>query len=157
MQAALRVAEWDGIRVPRHVGLTMLHHLSKVSPPVIVDPAERTLYFLVPIGSADHWQLPERQVADIRRRLILPPAQQQMPPGRYWLLLPTVSAQRAAVRSLRAALERIWRASPTSGEGAPGTVSIGLEVRDVREDRHGRSPHFSGPLIRKDLLTHAEA
>ncbi len=107
-QAALRVTGWDAIRVPRHAGLTMLHRLSRVSPPVVVDPVERSLYFLVPIGSADHWQLSERQIVDIRHQLTLPPTRQQAPPGRYWLLLPTFSAQRAALRSLRAALEGLW-------------------------------------------------
>jgi hypothetical protein len=105
--ATPRASEWDGIRVLRHVGLAMLRHLPSASVPVIVDPVERALYFLVPVGSADHWQLPDRRVAEISPRLMLPPAHQWMPPGRYWLLMPTTSVQHAAVGSLRAALESI--------------------------------------------------
>lgn len=120
VQPTLKGVEWDGIRVLRHVGLAMLQRLSNASTPVIVDPVERALYFLVPAGAADHWQLPDQNIADIRRHLVLPPAQQQMPPGRYWLLLPTLSCQRTAAKSLRVAFEGLWNRS-TCGPQPPAT------------------------------------
>jgi hypothetical protein len=109
VRATPQVAQWDGIRVLRHVGLAMLQRLSNANTPVIVDPVERALYFLVPAGAADHWQLPDQRIADIRRHVVLPPAQQQVPPGRYWLLLPTGSGRSTSARSLRAAFEGLRR------------------------------------------------
>lgn len=135
MQIAPLAAEWDGIRVPRHVGLAMLQRLSHVGPPVIVDPAERALYFLVPVGAADGWELPDRRILDIRREIILPPTQRQMPPGRYWLTSPTWSARRAGHRSLRAALEGVWNsllASRTETRPVSATV-VGVYGDGVRD------------------------
>ncbi|MGP3959733.1 hypothetical protein ACTWPT_27350 [Nonomuraea sp. 3N208] len=133
MQIAPLAAESDGIRVPRHVGLAMLQHLPNVNQPVIVDPAERPLYFLVPVGATDSWKLPNRRILDVRRQIILPSAQRQMPLGRYWLTSPTWSARRAGPRLLRAALDGVWNSLLASRtETRPVSVIVGVYADGIR-------------------------
>ncbi|MFF5205041.1 hypothetical protein [Streptosporangium sp. NPDC000396] len=96
--------EWDAIRVPRYIGLAALTRLPTIDFPVIVDPVERTVYFLVPVGEADDWEMPDARILIVTRHLLIPPIQQDMPPGRYWLAMP----QRIAKpKLLRRSLEQV--------------------------------------------------
>ncbi|MFB9631282.1 hypothetical protein [Nonomuraea helvata] len=150
MQIAPMAAEWDGIRVPRHVGLAVLERLPNARLPVIVDPAERALYFLVPVGTADDWELPDRRILDITRHINLPPTQRQMPPGRYWLTVPGCSARRAGLRSLRAALVGVWNVLLVSRtDTRPVSVTAGAYADGMRDiAQPGAGPAVLRPALR---------
>ncbi|MFI7049015.1 hypothetical protein [Streptosporangium sandarakinum] len=89
--------------MPRYIGLATLTRLPVIDFPVIVDPAERTVYFLVPAGDADDWEVPDARIQLVTGHLLVPPAHQRMPPGRYWLAMPQ---RLARPRQLRTALEQ---------------------------------------------------
>lgn len=142
VQATPQVAQWDGIRVLRHVGLAMLQRLSNANTPVIVDPVERALYFLVPAGAADHWHLPDQYIADIRRHVALPPAHQRIPPGRYWLVY----------RRARAGAPPRDRSVPplkaSNAATSPDLSRAQLPLRKRGSGRGALTPAGSGILIR---------
>jgi hypothetical protein len=58
---ALRAAGqwWDAVRVPRHIGESVLTALGDTSGAVIEDPAGGLLYWLIPPGEASAWSLPQ--------------------------------------------------------------------------------------------------
>ncbi|WP_433246819.1 hypothetical protein ACQPYK_45905 [Streptosporangium sp. CA-135522] len=65
--------EWDAIRVPRYIGLATLTRLPEGDFPVIVDPAERTVYFLIPAGETDDWERPDTRILVVTHRFLMPP------------------------------------------------------------------------------------
>ncbi|MET8160357.1 hypothetical protein ABZT47_28695 [Sphaerisporangium sp. NPDC005289] len=98
-------ARWDAIRVPRHIGLATLKQLPIHDLPIIIDPDERMVDFLVPARVADHWTLPSRRILVGALHVALPPAHQRTPPGRYWLTEPVDSVCLTSPRVLHKALE----------------------------------------------------
>ncbi|WP_432104454.1 hypothetical protein [Streptomyces sp. bgisy091] len=78
--------DWDAIRVPRFVGLQVIELLGPQVGPVIVNPAARTMYFLVPPGTTAAWTtLAPTTVLGKGSHVFLPARHQQKPPGPYWL------------------------------------------------------------------------
>lgn len=77
---------WDAVRVGRFLGLQALERLGSVAGPVLVDPAARTMYFLVPAGSTSTWDVPQSQALGETNHIVIPPAARQSPPGPYWLV-----------------------------------------------------------------------
>ncbi|MEV7010058.1 hypothetical protein [Streptosporangium sp. NPDC051022] len=77
--------------------------------PVIVDPIERAVYFLVPPGEVDDWEILDARILTVTRRFLVPPVQRNMPPGRYWLATPRNAFK---PKLLRAALEKVYRLTP---------------------------------------------
>ncbi|WLQ53702.1 hypothetical protein P8A21_39835 (plasmid) [Streptomyces poriferorum] len=77
---------WDAVRVGRFLGLEALERLGSAAGPVLVDPAARTMYFLVPAGSTTDWDVPQSQALGETNHVVIPPATRQSPPGPYWLI-----------------------------------------------------------------------
>ncbi|MEV8635387.1 hypothetical protein AB0395_27390 [Streptosporangium sp. NPDC051023] len=100
---------WDAIRVPRYIGLAALTHLPAGDFPVLVDPVERAVYFLVPAGETDDWEMPDGRILVVTRHLLVPPIQRNMPPGRYWLAKPQRITR---LKLLRKALEQVCSCTP---------------------------------------------
>ncbi|WNI34376.1 hypothetical protein [Streptomyces sp. ITFR-6] len=70
-----------------------------------MDPAARTMYFLVPAGSTREWDIPQTQPLGDTNHVVVPPETRQSPPGPYWL----VSAHRPLTSTmvLREALQNV--------------------------------------------------
>lgn len=91
------------VRVPRHEGLLMVQRLGAAAGPVLVDPDQRAVSFLVRPGTQALWgpQTPFRLVT----LTSTPPPARRQPPGPYWLIPPghrpatDVAALRAAFRT----------------------------------------------------------
>jgi hypothetical protein len=146
-------AGWDLIRVPRHIGLATLRVLTDPDLPIIVDPAQRVVLFLVPCGAADTWTLPGAQILQAAQvqPFVLPSMQRVMPPGRYWLTRPSRQVRPVRLRLLHAALEAACR-TPLMGNasrrrhppflpvrGRPATHALSVDV-GCAVDRNGVRP-----------------
>ncbi|MFJ2095522.1 hypothetical protein ACIOEW_40915 [Streptomyces sp. NPDC087901] len=77
---------WDAVRVGRFLGLEALERLGSAAGPVLVDPAARTMYFLVPAGSTHDWDVLQSQALGETNHVVIPPTTRQSPPGPYWLV-----------------------------------------------------------------------
>ncbi|MGW7001457.1 hypothetical protein ACWGCW_01170 [Streptomyces sp. NPDC054933] len=77
--------QWDAIKVPRHIGLAALETLQGTAGPVIVDPADRALYFFVAPGTSLAWDVPDTRALGDATYVVVPPLGRRMPPGPYWL------------------------------------------------------------------------
>jgi hypothetical protein len=77
----------DAVRVVRHIGLAALRKLRDPGP-VLVDPAEKAVYFFVPTGSVAGWRIPGVGVISPAESLSLPAVDHSTPPGPYWLTAP---------------------------------------------------------------------
>lgn len=64
---------WDAVRVGRFLGLEALERLGSAAGPVLVDPAARTMYFLVPAGSTTDWDVPQSQALGETNHVVIPP------------------------------------------------------------------------------------
>lgn len=110
--------EWDAVKIPRFVGLQVLHALPKPGA-VMVEPTDRALYFLVPPGSTANWTCPQSSPLGESTFVILPPHSKQSPPGPYWLITPNSARLHTDTRVLGAALmnavsgQRPDQSSPT--------------------------------------------
>ncbi|MFF4249010.1 hypothetical protein ACFYY2_31735 [Streptomyces sp. NPDC001822] len=68
------------------MGLQVIERLGPQVGPVIVNPAARTLHFLVPPGTAGAWAaMAPAAVLGEGSHVFLPARHQQRPPGPYWL------------------------------------------------------------------------
>ncbi|MFF4257933.1 DUF6415 family natural product biosynthesis protein [Streptomyces sp. NPDC001663] len=96
--------EWDAVRVGRYLGVQAIGRIARPGA-VAVDPAcaEPFLYFLLPAGSTDGWEVPHTRPLGANAYVVLPPADKDSPPGPYWLIPPKCGFTRAA--TLRRALE----------------------------------------------------
>ncbi|WP_285574054.1 hypothetical protein [Streptomyces sp. RTGN2] len=95
---------WDAVRVGRFLGLKALERLGSAAGPVLVDPAARSMYFLVPAGSTHDWDVHQSQALGETNHVVIPPATRQSPPGPYWLVdsrrpLTTTAALREALQA----------------------------------------------------------
>lgn len=83
---------WDAVRVPRHIGESVLIALGDSSGAVIEDPAGALLYWLVPPGAASGWRFPEFcgvQIQGDTTYLAVPGPQRTA--GPHWRIPPTPS------------------------------------------------------------------
>lgn len=81
---------WDAVRVPRTTALDALGRLGHDSGAVIEDPGCGLLYWLVPAGHADGWQMPEEariRVLGSSSSLAVPGPQRTAAP--HWRIPPT--------------------------------------------------------------------
>ncbi|MGP3632664.1 hypothetical protein ACTU45_04690 [Streptomyces sp. 24-1644] len=105
--------EWDAIRVTRIVGLQAIRSLGARTGPVIMDPAARVMYFLVPPGSTSSWEhLPQSTALSETNHVVLPPKHKHTPPGPYWLI--AEQQPLADTHALRRALEEVLQTSPVA-------------------------------------------
>jgi hypothetical protein len=98
--------DWDAIRVPRYLAVPALDHLGEAAGAVVVDPFECVLYFLVPVGTAEGWDLAHTRALGATTYVVLPPSDREIPPGPYWLNPPGVVPLLTPPETLRAALQR---------------------------------------------------
>ncbi|MFD7972087.1 hypothetical protein [Streptomyces clavifer] len=114
--------DWDAVRVTRFVGLQVIEHLGPGIGPVIMDPAARSMYFLVPPGTTRAWtDLPQCTTLGETNHVVLPPQHKQTPPGPYWL----IPAQQplASAPVLREALETVLGPRPGTTPETPLDLS----------------------------------
>ncbi|HKR51527.1 MAG TPA: DUF6415 family natural product biosynthesis protein [Pseudonocardiaceae bacterium] len=96
--------EWDAVRVGRYLGVQAIGRIARPGA-VAVDPAcaEPLLYFLLPAGSTEGWDVPHTRPLGANAYVVLPPADKDSPPGPYWLVPPKCGFTQAAM--LKQALE----------------------------------------------------
>lgn len=95
---------WDAVRVPRTTGLRVLTALGDTSGPVIEDPRTARLYWLVPAGTAETWDVSLALALGRTSYVTVPPLGQNRGPGIHWLVPPAGRLQRTDPEVLRAAL-----------------------------------------------------
>lgn len=92
-----------GLEVARCYDPCRDEQLGAAAGPTVMDPAGRTMYFLVPPGTTRTWAVPRTTALGVATHVVLPPDHKQAPPGPQWLLTPnrtftsTSALQRALV------------------------------------------------------------
>ncbi|KUJ69338.1 hypothetical protein ACZ90_12700 [Streptomyces albus subsp. albus] len=115
---------WDAVRVPDELGIRALHRLKDGSGAVIGDAIGRCLYWLIPPGTADGWQLPGIQVLNagppgVLRFVEVPPAGMVCGPGPHWVVPYQTDAYLTSAEQLHEAL-RADADELAPAEPAPG-------------------------------------
>lgn len=126
---------WNAVSVPQMWALDALeildHESGRAPGPVLWDPAgkEPRLYFLVPLDTADTWDLKGTAAFGRATYIVMPGATTIEPPGTHWLVPPDPDepeglVDAAALREalLRAAGGALWLMPPGLQGGAEGTV-----------------------------------
>lgn len=100
--------DWDAVMVSRFYALQALERLARPGS-VTVDPRrEPVLYFFVPAGTTDGWDLPQSTAFSTATYVMLPPATKGAQPGPYWLLPPLDGLiQHTGTAALQAALTAV--------------------------------------------------
>ncbi|MFE9476754.1 hypothetical protein [Streptomyces griseofuscus] len=82
--------DWDAIRVPRSVGLAALAILGTRCNAAIEDPltAAGCVYYFVPAGTADTWDVENTTALGHGSALVIPPARRTEGPGPHWRVCP---------------------------------------------------------------------
>ncbi|WP_309237762.1 hypothetical protein [Streptomyces albidus (ex Kaewkla and Franco 2022)] len=75
---------WSAVRVPESVAELVLFFLGDSTGAVIHDPFTRCAYWLVPLGSADGWELPAVHVLGKSSWVAVPPGDWVGVPGLRW-------------------------------------------------------------------------
>ena len=94
---------WDVVVVPQHAGLDALEVLDRTSGhtpgPVLWEPlgSPPCLYFLVPIGTADPWAVPDTQALGAACFIPVPGPTTLEPPSIHWLVPPDPNSPDALV------------------------------------------------------------
>jgi hypothetical protein len=119
--AAAGVA-WDVVKVRRYLAVRAIERIADPGA-VAVDPtpAEPTLYFFVPAGSAADWDVPQTRVLGVDAYVVLPPDHKAAPPGPYWLIAPERGLTPAP--TLRQALEQTLNRAPAQQDRLPLDVA----------------------------------
>lgn len=85
---------WNAVSVPESMALDALeildHESGRAPGPVLWDPTGPAprLYFLVPLDTADTWDLPGTVAFGRATYIVMPGATTIEPPGPYWLVPP---------------------------------------------------------------------
>ncbi|MFD7163577.1 hypothetical protein [Streptomyces violascens] len=95
--------DWDAIRVPRMLGLTALDILGPRSGAVMDDG--HALYWFLPLGTVDGWQVESTRPLTAGGSLTVPPARRTQGPGPYWRICPGDTNWHTEPAALRAAVE----------------------------------------------------
>ncbi|MEU6346286.1 hypothetical protein ABZ883_35660 [Streptomyces sp. NPDC046977] len=105
--------DWCALRMPRHLGLDVVRWIPRLGS-VMVDPAERALYFFTTATAVAAWR-PIPNVLIVHRNAVpLPAVQRLRPPGPYWLGAPSVPPRMTDARQILSALawgNARWEAS----------------------------------------------
>ncbi|GAA2070530.1 hypothetical protein GCM10009801_21340 [Streptomyces albiaxialis] len=110
--------EWDAVRVPHAVALTVLDKLGSAPGAILVDPQEQALYFFVPPRATDEWELANVRLLGVATFVVVPPPERIAPPGPYWLAEPGRQPWPLAdAEALHAVLAE--HVASTSGTGTP--------------------------------------
>lgn len=121
---AVRVGDaWDAVRASDEIGIRALAALGERSGSVIGDAFTRSLYWLVPVGSAAGWPLPGVQILSatppgVIRFVEVPPAGIVRGPGPHWLVPYRHDAYLTEARALHTALRQATAADTTGSEYA---------------------------------------
>lgn len=95
--------DWDAIRVPRVLGLTALDILGPRSGAVIDDG--HALYWFLPLGAVDGWEVESTWPISAGSSLTVPPARRTQGPGPCWRICPGDTNWHTDTAALRAAIE----------------------------------------------------
>lgn len=138
----------DAVRMARYMGLTVLRSLRRPGP-VLIQPAEKALYFFVPAGSVRELHLPPGvRVHSLAESVTLPPADHTVPPGPYWLTGANGTCPFIGAAELLTAIT----AALTAEEGGQHLPDSRGSRRTVPE-RAGRGPVRSGYPYRNGVRT----
>lgn len=110
---------WDAIVVPQQRGLDVLevldHETGHTPGPVVWDQnlANPRLYFLVPVGTAADWAVPDTIALSAGTYVGIPGGTTLEPPGAHWLCPPDPDEPEALVDAgrLLAAFQRFGEAA----------------------------------------------
>jgi hypothetical protein len=80
--------QFDAVRVPEHIGAYALERLADRSGPVIANRKDGVLFWLIPPGSAEGWELPSVTVYGSTCYVSIPSAQPHSPRAVHWLTPP---------------------------------------------------------------------
>ena len=99
--------QWDAVRIPAGRGRTAFT-AAAIPGPAVIAPADGYLYALVPVGTADTWDLPNAECLTTGAYITVP-APEQVTPDRdgrlpYWLQPPLGTGQLVDPVLLRSAL-----------------------------------------------------
>ncbi|MER6719904.1 hypothetical protein [Streptomyces halstedii] len=136
--------DWDAVRVTRFLGLQTIERLGPHTGPVIMDPAARAMFFLVPPGTTQAWtDLPQATALGDTAYVVLPASDKQTPPGPYWLIPPQQLL--ADTRALREALETVLGPrAPTPVPDFGGGDDVAGRRGDVPWRRSAHPPPSEG-------------
>jgi hypothetical protein len=95
---------WDAVRVPLATGLRILEHLGTRTGAVIEDGYGGVLYWLVPPGAADTWDVPAAHILGPGCHVAVPPRHRTYAPGLHWRVPPTRTRHWTDPAALHAAL-----------------------------------------------------
>jgi hypothetical protein len=95
--------DWDAVRVPHVLALDTLDILGPRSGAVIDDG--HVLYWFLPRGAANDWQVDGTHPLVRGGSLTVPPARRTQGPGPYWRICPGDSDWLTDPAALRAAIE----------------------------------------------------
>lgn len=135
---------WDAIVVPQPLGLAAFALMTPPGAeppgPVVWEPSRvrPRLYFLVPLGTAEHWDTPGGTALGRTTFVVLPGPTSTEPPGVHWLSAPRPgrpdllvdpatldAALRAAAAADVAAAAPLPAALPTAFPAAPASAHRG--------------------------------
>ncbi|MFF7091751.1 hypothetical protein ACFY9A_05045 [Streptomyces rubradiris] len=105
---------WDAVRAVEAVGRRAIEILGEGDEPVgpvILDHGgpEPRLYFLVPVGTAAHWEEPGTVALGQTCHVVVPSAESTTPPGMHWHIFPRGPRSLTQPDALRRALGRARR------------------------------------------------
>ncbi|WP_338683270.1 hypothetical protein QD712_20325 [Streptomyces acidiscabies] len=80
--------DWDVIRVPRSVGLSVVGILGRHCGAVVEDSVRSVVYFFTPVGAAGVWAVENTLAMGAGWTVTIPPARRTEGPGSYWRVCP---------------------------------------------------------------------
>ncbi|MDX3075819.1 hypothetical protein [Streptomyces sp. MI02-7b] len=95
--------DWCALRMPRHLGLDVVRWIPRLGS-VMVDPAERALYFFTAADAVTAWRPIPNVLVVSRDAVRLPAVHRLRPPGLYWLGAPCVPPRMTGARQILSAV-----------------------------------------------------
>ncbi|MBK3631622.1 hypothetical protein JHN52_01325 [Streptomyces sp. MBT97] len=111
--------EWDVIRVPRQTGLAAMAILGPRCGAVVeAGDSRAVLYFFVPRGTANSWELDNTKALGLGSSVTIPPPRRTQGPGPHWRMCPGEDRLLTNADALHAALADAF--GPRLGEEQAG-------------------------------------
>lgn len=97
--------DWDAIRMPVRLGVAAMAILGVRCGAVLEDPLSRTLYYFVPRGTAQQWNVQGTRAIGAGTSITVPPPRRITGPGPHWRVCPGDGSWVTDAPALQAALE----------------------------------------------------
>lgn len=97
--------DWDAIRMPVPLGAAVMAILGVRCGAVLEDPLSAAVYYFVPCGTAEGWDVQGTRALGAGASLAIPPPRRVTGPGPYWRVCPGDDSWVTDARALQAALE----------------------------------------------------